>query len=64
MSTPVKRFVVFAYGNYYPAGGWSDYTGSYDTVEEAREAARYQREENRNDWTDIVDLQTGENLDD
>ena len=64
MTVSVKRFVVFAYGTYYPAGGWSDHVGSYDTVEEAREAARYQREELRNDWTDIIDLTTGENLDD
>jgi hypothetical protein len=63
MSTPVKRFVVFAHGNYYPVGGWGDHVGSYDTVEEARKAATYQRGAGA-DCTDIIDLHTGENLDD
>ncbi len=64
MTGPVKRFVVFAHCNYYPVGGWGDHIGSYDTIEEAREAARYQRKDMRMDFTDIIDLLTGENLDD
>jgi hypothetical protein len=64
MTAPVKRFVVFACGNYYPIGGWGDHVGSYDTVEEARVAADYHRGERGADWTDIIDLLTGENLDD
>jgi len=64
MDTPVKRFVVFSYREYYPAGGWGDHVGSYDTVEEARASADYHRGGSVSSYTDIIDLHTGENLDD
>jgi hypothetical protein len=32
----MKRFLVFAYDYYYPAGGMNDFVGSYDTMEEAQ----------------------------
>jgi hypothetical protein len=60
----VKRYVVFAYGDYYPSGGWNDHIGSYDTLEQAQQAARHAREVGRFDFTDIIDLVTGENNDD
>ena len=61
---PVKRYVVFAYSNYYPSGGWTDHVGSFDTLEAARQAAETERTENRHDFTDIIDLLTGEHEDD
>lgn len=64
MTGPVKRYVVFAYSNYYPAGGWTDHIGSFDTLEEAQQAAEVARTEDRHDFTDIIDLVTGENKDD
>jgi hypothetical protein len=35
----MKRFVVFAYDNYYPSGGWDDLSGVFDNREEAHKAA-------------------------
>lgn len=64
MTGPVKRYVVFAYSNYYPSGGWNDHIGSFDTLKEAQEAAETERTDNRHDFTDIIDLLTGENCDD
>ena len=32
-------FLLFAGSTYYPAGGWSDYRGRYDSLEAATEAA-------------------------
>lgn len=64
MTGPVKRYVVFAYCNYYPSGGWSDHVGSYDTLEQAQQAAEKARVVDRHDYTDIIDLLTGENCDD
>ena len=64
MTGPVKRYVVFAYCNYYPSGGWSDCVGSYDTLEQAQQAAEKARVVDRYDLTDIIDLLTGENCDD
>lgn len=34
----VKRYVLFAYHEYYPNGGWNDFKGSFDTTYEAQEA--------------------------
>lgn len=31
----MKRYLVFAYMNYYPNGGWDDLSGSFDTIPEA-----------------------------
>lgn len=31
-------FLLFAGYQYYPAGGWADYSGSYQTLEEAKAA--------------------------
>lgn len=35
----MKRYLLFMYDNYYPYGGWSDFKGDFDTVEEAYSAA-------------------------
>lgn len=36
----VSRYVVFGFDAYYPAGGWFDYVGWRDTVEEAAQLCR------------------------
>ena len=46
----MKRYAVFVYEFYYPAGGWDDFRGDYDTLEEA---VKHQG------VTQVVDLQTG-----
>ena len=33
----MKRFLLFAGDNYYPAGGMEDFKGDFDTVDEALE---------------------------
>jgi len=35
----MKRFVLFGGPVYYAAGGFSDFVGSFDTVDEARHVA-------------------------
>lgn len=32
-------FLLFAYSNYYPSGGWRDYKGSFPSESEALQAA-------------------------
>lgn len=54
----MKRFLLFAYDSHYPAGGWGDFMGSFDTLDEAR--AAYSKPERRPDWCQVVDGQTGE----
>lgn len=48
----LKRYLVFDYGDYYPGGGWNDFVGSFDSLEEARAS----------EHREIVDTQTGERV--
>ncbi len=49
----MKRFLLFAGDDYYPSGGWGDFVGSYDSVEEAIPDAY-------SEWAHIVDTATGD----
>jgi hypothetical protein len=31
----MKRYLLFTFGNYYPCGGFEDYKGMFDTIEDA-----------------------------
>ena len=51
--------MLFAGDYYYPAGGWRDFRGSFETIVEAREAALKVESitwERNVDWWHIVDL--------
>jgi hypothetical protein len=52
----MKKYVLFQYDAYYPSGGLNDITGSFDTVEEAKQKAK----EDKTDHTIIVDRDTWE----
>lgn len=53
----MKRYLLFAGEAYYPSGGWSDYEGSFDTVEEA--ILKQEQLKNRGQpWYHIVDIET------
>ena len=36
----MKQFLVFAMDTCYPCGGWYDFVGAYDTLDEACQALR------------------------
>lgn len=55
---PLKRFITFSNDTYYPGGGWSDFRGSYDTLEEAM--ARKEELDKEYDYAEVIDTQTGE----
>lgn len=52
----MKRYLLFAGYGYYPSGGWDDWIGDFDTVEEAQAAER------RGDWYHIIDTETKEEV--
>jgi hypothetical protein len=52
----MKRYLVFACEQYYPAGGWGDFVGAFETLIEAKKAE--QRSEKKGYYTHIVDLKT------
>lgn len=31
----LKKYLLFAFDNFYPSGGWSDFQGDFETLEEA-----------------------------
>lgn len=50
----LKRYLVFEFEQYYPAGGWNDFVGSFDTLEEARK---------KSDWDcQIIDSETSKEV--
>lgn len=54
----LKRFILFAGDDYYPAGGWHDCIGSADSVEDAIKAAA----DHKHDWWHIIDAETGQEV--
>ena len=52
----MKRFLLFAFGSYYPDGGWGDFVDAFNTVEGAKEAAAELQGPN-GEHQQIVDLQ-------
>ena len=52
-----KRYLVFGYDAYYPMGGWNDFIGVYETLEEAKENTK-NTNDNKCDFYDIVDIET------
>lgn len=52
----MKRYAVFNMSCYYPAGGWDDFVGAYNDLEEAK-AAAVALVTNKWEWSDVVDLQ-------
>lgn len=61
MVEPIKRFLLFGGCVYYPGGGWGDFLGSFDTIEQARAHEQaHERPSYQGDWWwHIVDLTTG-----
>jgi len=57
MSEKIKRYVCFTCSDYYPCGGWRDFSGSFDSLDEAREAVK-----GNHDDKQIIDLETGEDV--
>lgn len=35
----MKQFALFGGNNYYPGGGWNDFKGFFDSIEEAKSYA-------------------------
>lgn len=61
MTWQTKRFVLMGGDNYYPAGGFLDYLGSFDTKEEANEAKdKFLKERGSYSWAHVADLETGD----
>jgi hypothetical protein len=61
----MKRFLLFAGDKYYPSGGWHDFIGAFDSVEEAGAHARKTNDEFNYTcfgWYHVVDSETREKV--
>lgn len=59
----MKRFILFAWDVYYPAGGCNDMIGQFDTADEAKECLVNRAKVYRTyDEAEILDIQTGERI--
>ena len=52
----MKRYLVFAGSTYYPAGGWNDFCGSFDSELDALDYIA--RKDSDCEWWHIVDTTT------
>lgn len=52
----MKRYLLFYGPQYYPLGGWKDFAGSFDSIEEA--LRRVVWEVAAVDWCQVVDTST------
>lgn len=55
----MKRYLTFGGSSYYADGGWLDFKGCGDTIEEAASLATRMAEHDAIDWWHVVDSQSG-----
>lgn len=56
----MKRYLAFSGDNYYPAGGWDDFKGDFDSLTEAFAIAKKDNE--KYGWWHIIDRDTKEEV--
>lgn len=52
-------FILFGGSYYYPAGGWKDVLGTFDSADEAKNNADRKMADGEIEWWQIVDPLTG-----
>ena len=56
MTSPMKRYWLFAGNSFYADGGFSDYRGSFDTIDEAQaEFVEVEKELYSEGWYHVFD---------
>ena len=54
----MKRYLTFCGYDYYPAGGWDDFRGDFESLELAKAHCDDSKREDLVDWCQIVDTGT------
>jgi hypothetical protein len=52
----MKRFLVFAGDFYYPSGGWGDFQGDFDSIDEAKD--KLLKIHKDWEWSQVIDSET------
>lgn len=55
-----KRYLLFTYDQYYPMGAEDDVAGSFDTLEQAQEAATTGQHGWTKEYASVLDLECRE----
>lgn len=55
--TDMKKYALFAGERYHPLGGWEDFQGDFDTVQEAKNIILTEAGVKNWTWAHIVNLQ-------
>lgn len=55
----MKQYLLFGGAVYYPSGGFEDFRGSFDTLEEAQAKVKELDLEDQYSWYHIVDVKLG-----
>jgi len=58
----MKRYLLFSGYEYYPSGGWGDFIGDYNTVEEARNIYKKKTKNSYYVWYHIIDTHNMEEV--
>lgn len=53
-----QRYILFAGDGFYPEGGWNDWRGNYEKLEDLKEDLEKLNETWHFDWWHIVDMTT------
>lgn len=59
MSKPMNRFAMFGGVQYYGYGGWNDFIGSFETIDEVVSHWENNECKGRLEWYHCVDLESG-----
>ena len=59
----MKRYMLFHGDRYYPLGGWDDFVGSYDSIDDAKSALdQNDTKSPSGGWAHITDMETLEKV--
>ena len=54
---PGFKYIIFSGDMYYPSGGWYDFVGTVDTLDEAKKV--YEKKKKLAYWVHVVDMESG-----
>lgn len=57
----MKRYLAFGNSCYYPAGGWDDFIGDFDTITDAFDACK-KKCNDQYEWWHVIDRDTKEEV--
>lgn len=54
----MNKYLVFHGTSYYPNGGWNDFVGCYESLDDAISVCNILIGDSNSEWAQIVDVET------